>query len=166
MFMYDHVQVTLLSTEIWPQTGPSWQSPKSTVRRPFWIGPKFYLMCIKVLSQVITVPIHVWEQAAEWFPYVKYMENKIGRLAEQNRTEQNRILFSKINSTMSIRRMLTLTWYNIFVCSLNMSEYNITGFFCEHFNLLTSVLLNTHCSSCGKQFKIHAPIDYSSLKLF
>ena len=25
--------------------------------------------------------IHVWERAAEWFPYVKYMENIIGRLA-------------------------------------------------------------------------------------
>ena len=25
--------------------------------------------------------IHVWERAAECFPYVKYMENEIGRLA-------------------------------------------------------------------------------------
>ena len=25
--------------------------------------------------------MHVWERAAEWFPYVKYMENEIGPLA-------------------------------------------------------------------------------------
>merc|ERR1711893_42233 len=56
MFMHDHVQVTLLSTEIWLRKGPSGQSPKSAIWRPYWIGPKFYLTCIKVLSWVITVP--------------------------------------------------------------------------------------------------------------
>merc|ERR1711893_236290 len=56
MFMHDHVQVTLLSTEIWLRKGPSGQSPKSAIWRPYWIGPKFYLTCIKVLSKVITVP--------------------------------------------------------------------------------------------------------------
>merc|ERR1711893_18122 len=56
MFMHDHVQVTSLSTEIWLWKGPSCQSPKSAVWRPYWIGPKFYLTCIKVLSWVITVP--------------------------------------------------------------------------------------------------------------
>merc|ERR1711893_31585 len=56
MFMHDHVQVTLLSTEIWLWKGPFCQSPKSAIWRPYWIGPKFYMTCIKVLSQVITVP--------------------------------------------------------------------------------------------------------------
>merc|ERR1711893_462164 len=89
MFMHDHVQVTLLSTEIWLRKGPSGQSPKSAIWRPYWIGPKFYLTCIKVLSQVLTVPnmneIHSFmsenRPRAEWFLYVKYMENKISHLA-------------------------------------------------------------------------------------
>ena len=51
-----HVQVTLKNTEIWLWKGPSWQSPKSPVQRPYCIGPKFHLTFIKVLSQVITVP--------------------------------------------------------------------------------------------------------------
>ena len=53
------------------------KNPKSALRRPSWIRPKFYLTCIKVLSYVITVHnmndqfIHVRERAAEWFLYVK-----------------------------------------------------------------------------------------------
>ena len=54
MFMPSHV--TLLSTEIWSRKDPYWQSPESGVWRPFWIRTKFYLTCIKVLSQIINVP--------------------------------------------------------------------------------------------------------------
>ena len=55
MFMHDHVQVTLLSTEIWQQKSPSWQSPKSALQWPYWIRSKFYLTCIKNPTWVMTV---------------------------------------------------------------------------------------------------------------
>ena len=84
MFMHDHVHVTL-GTEIWLRKCPSWQIRKwlygghiGLGQNCLWRAPRSYDR--SWLFSIWMRSIHSCLRAAEWFPYVKYMENEISHM--------------------------------------------------------------------------------------
>ena len=100
MRLYWHQWATIDNVHAWPCPGHIIKYWNLTVDRSMLTKSKIGRMAAildltKILLDVHQGPIighdcaqyewnpmiHVWERAAEWFPYVKYMENEIGHLA-------------------------------------------------------------------------------------